>query len=521
MQGYAVGQLPLIKKLKNPEKWKQTWFADDSACAGKLKLLLEWLLLLIKEGPKSGYHLELSKCFLVVAPEFLDVAKEMFSSYDVQVVTGRKFLGGFIGKSEDKELWLEKKVAQWSKSVQHLTHAAKSFPHEAYTALSKSLQNEWRYILRVTQDTESLFSSLAETIKNSFLPAMSSLDLDEIEKSLMCKPARFNGMGIDDLDQTSKLSYQNSKQANSLLAQVIIEGGDIDIHKHEAFYNDNANKFRDEKLTQDKTDVHNLLPLLSIERKFAVERKINHKCSTWLTVAPTYNNGFSMTPDVFRDAVALRYARIPHQMKSLCDGCGEDFTISHALDCKKGGLVAHRHNDFRDLNIDLLTKSGLTQVIEEPVLKESCVNGEDGLRVDWSARSFWEPQREALFDCCILNADAPSHKGTPLNTILSSSRNFKKRKYNTAAESCGSTFTPIIATCEAIFDTEAEVYIKRLASLLATKWKKSYSVVACYIRARMQVAILRSVSLCIRGTRLKWRSAVLDDGAGIPRMHDY
>ena len=67
-------------------------------------------------------------------------------------------------------------------------------------------------------------------------------------------------------------------------------------------------------------------------------------------------------------------------MKSLCDGCGEDFTISHALDCKKGGLVAHRHNDFRDLNIDLLTKSGLTQVIEEPVLKESCVNGEDGLR---------------------------------------------------------------------------------------------------------------------------------------------
>ena len=211
-----------------------------------------------------------------------------------------------------------------------------------------------------------------------------------------------------------------------------------------------------------------------------------------------------MTPDVFIDAVALRYARIPPQMKSLCDGCGEDFTISHALNCKKGGLVAHRHNDFRDLNIDLLTKSGLTQVIEEPVLKESCVNGEDGLRVDWSARSFWEPQREALFDCCILNADAPSHQGTPLNTILSSSRNFKKRKYNTAAEACGSTFTPIIATCEAIFDTEAEVYIKRLASLLATKWKKSSSVVACYIRARMQVAILRSVSLCIRGTRLKW-----------------
>ena len=218
-----------------------------------------------------------------------------------------------------------------------------------------------------------------------------------------------------------------------------------------------------------------------------------------------------MTPDVFRDAVALRYGRIPPKMKSVCDGCGEDFTVSHALDCKKGGLVAHRHNDFRDLNINLLHKSGLTQITEEPVLKESSADGDDGLRVDWSARRFWESQREALFDCCILNADAPSHMGTPLETIFAARRNFKK---------FGSSFTPVIATCEAIFDIEAEVYIKKLASLLAHKWKKGYSVIACYIRARMQVAILRSVSLCIRGTRMKWRSAVIDDGAGIPRLQD-
>ena len=144
-----------------------------------------------------------------------------------------------------------------------------------------------------------------------------------------------------------------------------------------------------------------------------------------------------MTPDVFRDAVALRYGRIPPKMKSVCDGCGEDFTVSHALDCKKGGLVAHRHNDFRDLNINLLHKSGLTQITEEPVLKESSADGDDGLRVDWTARSFWESQREALFDCCILNADAPSHMGTPLETILAASRNLKKRKYCATAESFG------------------------------------------------------------------------------------
>ena len=79
----------------------------------------------------------------------------------------------------------------------------------------------------------------------------------------------------------------------------------------------------------------------------------------------------------------------------------------------------------------------------------------------------------------------------------------------------------IIASCEAIFDAQAEVYIKKLASLLASKLKKSIFVVACYIKARMQVLVLRFVSLCIKGTRLTWRSAVLDDGAVTPRMHDY
>ena len=128
-----------------------------------------------------------------------------------------------------------------------------------------------------------------------------------------------------------------------------------------------------------------------------------------------------------------------------------------------------------------MQKSGFTQITEEPILKESSADGDDGLRVDWSARGFWESQREALFDCCILNADAPSHTGTPLETILAASRNFKKRKYCATAESCGSTFTPVIATCETIFDIEAEVYIKKLASRLSHKWKKGYSVIACYM----------------------------------------
>ena len=59
----------------------------------------------------------------------------------------------------------------------------------------------------------------------------------------MCKPTKLNGMGLDDLMQISKHSYQTSKVATFQLAQVIIEEGSIDISKHEAFYKETANTF--------------------------------------------------------------------------------------------------------------------------------------------------------------------------------------------------------------------------------------------------------------------------------------
>ena len=91
-----------------------------------------------------------------------------------------------------------------------------------------------------------------------------------------------------------------------------------------------------------------------------------------------------------------------------------------------------------------------------------------------------------------------------------------KEKYSAIAAANRASFTPIIATYEAIFDKEAEVYMKMLATLLSKKWKSCYSRAVCYIRARMQICIHRSVSLCIRGSRTKWRGAGIIDSAAIP-----
>jgi len=48
------------------------------------------------------------------------------------------------------------------------------------------------------------------------------------------------------------------------------------------------------------------------------------------------------------------------------------------------------------------------------------------------------------------------------------------------------------------------------------KWRSSYLQAITYIKARMQKCILRSVSLCLRGSRNPWRGAGFVDAASLP-----
>ena len=76
-----------------------------------------------------------------------------------------------------------------------------------------------------------------------------------------------------------------------------------------------------------------LLSQFSDERQRIIQRKLDYKCSTWLTVLPKQDNFFSMSADEFRDALSLRYGRTPPKMHSSCDAAGECFDLNHALNC--------------------------------------------------------------------------------------------------------------------------------------------------------------------------------------------
>ena len=68
---------------------------------------------------------------------------------------------------------------------------------------------------------------------------------------------------------------------------------------------------------------------------------------------PSTVNVTELGAQEWRDALLLRYGLEHPELPTYCDGCQSKFSISHDLDCKKGGLVTARHNELCDGVADL------------------------------------------------------------------------------------------------------------------------------------------------------------------------
>ena len=66
------------------------------------------------KGPARGYFPKSTKSILVVSEKNLPRAKEYFRRMGVQVVTGSRYLGGYIGERETEAQWVKEKVEGWA-----------------------------------------------------------------------------------------------------------------------------------------------------------------------------------------------------------------------------------------------------------------------------------------------------------------------------------------------------------------------------------------------------------------------
>ena len=113
------------------------------------------------------------------------------------------------------------------------------------------------------------------------------------------------------------------------------------------------------------------------------------------------------------------------------------------------------------------------------------------------------------------NTDAPSYRSRSPETVLRGAEVEKKKKYTAACLARRASFTPLCCSVDGMLGTEANFFLRRLADQLSSKWEKPYSSVMGWVQARLSFTILRATMICVRGSRVKWRSLGIIDGAPI------
>ena len=193
-------------------------------------------------GDSCTYGSDLTCYFrraLVVESASRSSAEQLFGPLGVKIVCDHRFLGGSL-----VALWLEArsfvlgKIHQWALDIKNLSRVAISQPQTAYSALVKSLQQEWIYLCRVVLDCCSLFAELEETLLSSFLPVMFGCEISSLEQRLFSLPLRLGGLGLDLPTVSANSLNAASRYATEVIVSAIISATPFEPSVHDDLLKD-------------------------------------------------------------------------------------------------------------------------------------------------------------------------------------------------------------------------------------------------------------------------------------------
>ena len=391
--------------------------------------LHKWFNLLCSRGPGFGYHPEPIKSFVVVNDRWKNEAAAIFGDLGIQVVTGHRFLGGFIGNHSERDKYV---TQRWVGHLDLLSEAALTQPQLVYAALLRSLQHEWTFLLRVVPQCGHLFQEFEMSLFSRFLPAMFGVEVSAVERRLFALPLQLSGLGICNPVSLAFHLFNSSVRITEHLVKytVCFETSELDSHfdcvsSNKLSYCQQLSVNFDEEFSQ-------LLPLFDSKQQRAISCTKDGNISAWLSVLPLARSQFDLLAQEFRDGLALYYRKPLLSLFSVCDGCGAPLSIEHALDCCFGGLVTRWHNEVRDAFGDLASLVW-SPIVKEPVVCDGSA-GADTLIADLCVRGAWEPQTEALFDIRVVDTDARSYCACSPKDVLGTAEGEKKHKYLQACQ---------------------------------------------------------------------------------------
>ena len=471
-----------------------------------------------------------------------EAARAALGDLGFNIVTGYRYLGGYIGDSDDEAEWIAEKVGDYVAAISELAKVAKRFPQAAYAGMVKSLQQEWQFLQRVTRGTSAAFADVETALREKFLPALFGEDeIDANRRELACNPVRWAGLALPDPTTSATSNWTASCVIVGHLVAALRGRSEFLPADHKAVMSAGKAALRARVNATSEQRLESVCGRATASEARVFRR--GRKTGAWLSVMPTFVGGTALSATEFRDATLMRYARTPPDLPERCDGCGAKCTVAHALACKKGGLIVARHDEVNlelgDLGSKALKPSA---VRDEPLINpgrgaegERTADAEGatapaetsgaeaqthGKRGDMLYRGFWERGTDTITDCRICDTDQKSYRGRTPEKVLESMETEKKKKYLQPCLEQRRHFTPLVFSVDGLMGREAEAFLKRLSQKLARKWDRPYSQVCGYVKARVSIALVRATHLCLRGSRIpadriSHRRSQWEDGAGL------
>ena len=517
MAMFALAVAPMICKLReqHPDV-NQCWYADDGESGGRLAAVHSFWKSIEEIGPNYGYYPNAAKTVLLVKPALESEAQELFDPTGIRVLTnGVRYLGGAIGEEEFVQESLCRHVSVWCREVGTLSTLAETQPHAAYSVFSRGLRSRWRYHMCSHGLPEpDAFGRLDNVIDNNLIPAITGRkNMSAIERSLIGLPVKSGGLSIPAIGPHAVHQWTSS-MASAWPVIDLLRRPDADIAPADLQAKVMAlrNAERRRMATAAKEAQVALRPELSPCQRVLLEIAADAGVSSWLTAEPLAVNGFALNKACFRDGLALHYGWGIDGLPPTCV-CGRDMSVDHALTCPTGGYPSLRHNELRDVLVEVMT-SAIPDVQTEPPLLP--LDGEQlhgvtanraaEARLDIRARGFWSPQQDAFFDVRVTHPSASLLSRQEVLAQISRNEHQKKRAYlQRVVDVERGSFTPLVFSTNGVCGTECSRALKNIVQLVVNKHSDlQYAVVMAQLRCKIAFVLLRWSITCLRGCRASY-----------------
>jgi len=176
--------------------------------------------------------LSLQRVSVVVSERFRGEAEAVFSGLGVQVVTGHRFLRGFIGSLSARDDYVLFKVYRWAGHINVLADVALTQLQLAYAALVHSLQHEWTFLLCVIPHCGPLLGELERLLASHFLLALFGVEVSVAERDLLALPLRLGGLGVSNLVSSASYFYDSSIHSTVVLVKSLVSATLFELDAH-------------------------------------------------------------------------------------------------------------------------------------------------------------------------------------------------------------------------------------------------------------------------------------------------